>query len=212
VALFSEDSVDAPPGDGREYSSSFAAHTGGMVRTVEVVTSLLALIAASGALAVLAARVFARRSPAAARFGAKMVSHRAPISLAIAGVAMLGSLYFSEVEHFLPCRWCWFQRVAMYPLAAIALIGLIRRDANARWYLAPIAAVGAVVSTYHYLLEWGVLKESDSCALFGPACSDIWFREFGFVTLAFMALCGFVAIVVFNTVSFPADSSPTDDR
>ena len=30
----------------------------------------------------------------------------------------------------------------------------------------------------------------------GPSCSDIWFREFGFVTLAFMALCGFVAILV----------------
>jgi disulfide bond formation protein DsbB len=172
---------------------------------MEVASSLLALTAATGALAVIVARLLARRVPIAARLGAQIVSHRAPITFAIASVAMLGSLYFSEVAHFLPCRWCWFQRVAMYPLAAISLIGLIRRDANARWYLVPIASVGAVISTYHYLLEWGVLEESGTCALFGPPCSSIWFREFGFVTLAFSALAGFAAIIVFNTVTFPSD-------
>jgi hypothetical protein len=31
----------------------------------------------------------------------------------------------------------------------------------------------------------------------GPSCADIWFRELGFVTLAFMALCGFLAILVY---------------
>jgi hypothetical protein len=40
--------------------------------------------------------------------------------------------------------------------------------------------------------------------MFGPACSDLWFRTFGFSTLAFMALCGFVSLVVFNLVSFPS--------
>ena len=193
----------------REQSPVRPAHTDVMVRTMEVVTSLLALIAAAGAIALLTARLLARRVPVAARWGARVSSYRAPITFAVAAVAMLGSLYFSEVAHFLPCRWCWFQRVAMYPLAAISLIGLIRRDANARWYLVPIAGIGAIISTYHYLLEWGVLNESESCALFGPACSDIWFRQYGFVTLAFMALSGFFAIIVFNTVSFPSEPHPS---
>ena len=58
-----------------------------------------------------------------------------------------------------------------------------------------MAAVGAVVSTYHYLIEWRPSLEGGACGV-GPSCADIWFREFGFVTLAFMALAGFVAILV----------------
>ena len=64
------------------------------------------------------------------------------------------------------------------------------------------AVIGAGISTYHYLIEWGVLADSENCALFGPSCSAVWYREFGFVTMAFAALAGFVAIIVLNTVSF----------
>ena len=39
-----------------------------------------------------------------------------------------GSLYFSEVANYEPCRLCWFQRIAMYPLAVILLVGWLRRD------------------------------------------------------------------------------------
>ena len=67
----------------------------------------------------------------------------------------------------------------------------------------PLAIVGGLTSTWHYLVEWNPTWEGDSCGMFGPACSDLWFRTFGFSTLAFMALCGFVSIVVFNLVSFP---------
>src|SRR3954449_3294771 len=41
------------------------------------------------------------------------------IAWAIALTATLGSLYFSEIAHFEPCRLCWFQRICMYPLAVV---------------------------------------------------------------------------------------------
>ena len=40
---------------------------------------------------------------------------------------MAGSLYFSEVANYVPCRLCWFQRIAMYPLAVILLIAASAR-------------------------------------------------------------------------------------
>ncbi len=52
-----------------------------------------------------------------------------------------------------------------------------------------------LISTYHYLVEWRPSLEGGACGV-GPSCADIWFRELGFVTLAFMALCGFLAILV----------------
>ena len=40
----------------------------------------------------------------------------------MAGVATLGSLYFSEVAHFRPCVLCWVQRAFMYPLAPLLFV------------------------------------------------------------------------------------------
>ncbi|HEY7762066.1 MAG TPA: disulfide bond formation protein B, partial [Actinomycetota bacterium] len=39
------------------------------------------------------------------------------LAFLVALTATLGSLYLSEVAHFVPCELCWYQRIAMYPLA-----------------------------------------------------------------------------------------------
>ena len=53
----------------------------------------------------------------------------------VAAIAVAGSLFFSEVSHFVPCRLCWFQRICMYPLVAILLAGALREEARvAFWY------------------------------------------------------------------------------
>lgn len=173
-------------------------------------TAVLALVAAAGAVLIVVARVLAGSVPAAGRIGARVVAARTPLTLAVAGVSMLASLYFSEVADYGPCRLCWFQRVAMYPIALVALIALIRRDAHARWYMVPMALIGAAISSYHLLIEWEVLNDSESCSLFGPPCDVVWFEGLGFMSLALMAFIGFVTIVVVNTVTFP--SPPTDPR
>lgn len=178
--------------------------------TMQVVTAVLALLAGGLAVAIVAARLLVGVVPAAGRGLALLAAHRNAVTFALAAVATAGSLYFSEVAHYVPCRLCWFQRVAMYPIAVLALVGLLRRDRAARWYLVPLAAIGAPISAYHYLIEWKPSLDTGSCALFGPACTDIWFRTFGFATLAFMALCGFVAILAVNLI--PTDRPPTESR
>ena len=60
------------------------------------------------------------------------------IAFLVAAVAMAGSLYFSEVANYMPCRLCWFQRIAMYPLAVILLVAAIRGDRGVRWYAVPL--------------------------------------------------------------------------
>lgn len=170
---------------------------------MEVVTAVLALVAGAGAIGLVVAAMVGDRVPAVASVAGAVLRRRGELTLAIAGIATLGSLYFSEIANFVPCRLCWFQRIAMYPLSVIALVALLRRDRGARYYIVPLATIGAGISLYHYLVEWGVLDDSESCALFGPACADVWFRSFGFVSLAFMALCGFAAIVALNTVPVP---------
>lgn len=130
---------------------------------------------------------------------------RSTITLCVAGGAMLGSLYFSEVANYVPCRFCWFQRIAMYPIALIGLVAFIRRDAGARFYVLPMAAIGACISGWHYLIEWRPGLDTGSCSATGPSCTDIWFRSFGFLTLAGMALIGFLALIVVNAIPEPVD-------
>jgi hypothetical protein len=112
----------------------------------------------------------------------------------VATVTTLGSLYYSEIAHFVPCRLCWYQRICMYPLAVILLIGLLLRDRRTRWYAAPFVIVGAPLSLYHWLVERvDFFAKSSSCSAEAP-CTVPWFQELGYVTLAFMALSAFLLI------------------
>lgn len=178
---------------------------------MQIVTALLALVSAIGSVLLVVARLVGDRVPIASSIGRVVVARRAEFTFAIAAVATVGSLYFSEVANYVPCRLCWFQRIAMYPIAVVALVGLIRRDAAARWYLLPLAVVGGAVSAYHSMIELGWLADSESCALAGPSCADVWFRTFGFMTLALMALAGFVSIIVLNTMSFGSNDQPRQE-
>ncbi|MEY2996571.1 MAG: hypothetical protein RLZZ39_1396, partial [Actinomycetota bacterium] len=62
----------------------------------------------------------------------------------------------------------------------------------------------------HYLIEWKPALGDGACSV-GPSCTDVWFREFGFVTLAFMAWAGFAVILALLFVT-PAPSTSVDDR
>jgi disulfide bond formation protein DsbB len=166
------------------------------VEAAQVFFSLLALVAGGGAIALAVARVAARSSASAARVVVAIDEASLWLAFLVAATAMAGSLYFSEVADYIPCTLCWYQRIAMYPLAVILLVAAIRRDHGVRWYAGPIAAVGAVISTYHYLVEWFPSMEDRGVCSASVPCTTPWFRQLGFVTLAFMALCGFVAILV----------------
>ncbi len=111
-----------------------------------------------------------------------------------ATLAMAGSLYFSEVANYTPCTLCWYQRIAMYPLVLILGIAAFRRDIGIRIYAIPLATVGAVISGYHYLLEWFPEIDTGACTV-GIPCTQVWFREFGFVSLPLLALIAFGLVI-----------------
>ncbi|GMU77625.1 MAG: hypothetical protein AMXMBFR46_04240 [Acidimicrobiia bacterium] len=161
-------------------------------------------------------------SSGARRFAGHVVDAVGPsarlLAWLVATVATLGSLYYSEIADFVPCRLCWFQRNCMYPLAAILLVGLVLRDSRVRVYAAPFVVVGAPLSLYHWLVERGVFAESSSCSVTVP-CAVPWFEELGYVTLAFMALSAFLLIGTLLLVDRAAErrsdgseAAPTGDH
>ena len=110
----------------------------------------------------------------------------------VATGATLGSLYFSEIRNFVPCEYCWYQRIAMYPLAIILLIATIRRDKNIIPYALTLSLAGFGISVYHYQLQL-FPEQSSSCGL-EAACTSRWIEVFGFVTIPLLALTSFAFV------------------
>ena len=117
-------------------------------------------------------------------------------AFAIAATATAGSLYLSEIAGFLPCRLCWIQRGFMYPLALVLGIAAVVGWQRIRWFAIPWAAGGAMVSTWHVLVErYPDLEGSTSCDPDNP-CSLNWIPWNGYLTIPTMALSGFLAVIV----------------
>ena len=106
---------------------------------------------------------------------------------------MLGSLYYSEIAGFVPCTLCWYQRILMYPITLIALVGILSRDDALPKYVLPLSVAGMGLSTYHYLIQLGVISHSAVCAV-GVPCGLRYVNYAGFVTIPLMALTAFVLI------------------
>lgn len=116
------------------------------------------------------------------------------ISWVIALVAMLGSLYFSEIRQFVPCTMCWYQRIYMYPLVLILGIGSFQNDFNVKKIALPLSIIGLLISTWHYL-EQKVpgFAEIKPCTQ-GVPCSSEYINVFGFITIPFLAGTAFLLI------------------
>jgi len=151
------------------------------------ILSLVALLAAAG----LVAYRIAKGPEAATVLGVNAVW----LAWIVALVCTAGSLIYSEVIHFVPCRLCWYQRIAMYPLAVILLVGAIRREALVKIYALPLALGGLVISIYHYLIQVNPSLEGGSCDPTIP-CSSRYVEVFGFISIPFMAGAGFILITV----------------
>ena len=119
-------------------------------------------------------------------------------AFAVAAIGTGGSLFFSEIAHFVPCELCWFQRICMYPLSAATLLAAIAGEHRVARYLLPLPLVGAGVSVYHLLVENGIVGQSSACFVSAPGgCATKWIDEFGYVTIPTLALTGFLLLIVF---------------
>ena len=127
-----------------------------------------------------------------------VVGVRAPLAFVVAAVATGGSLFFSEIAHFVPCELCWYQRICMYPLSITTLFAALANDHRVARYLLPFPVAGAGVSTYHLFIENGVIKQAQACFASAPGgCATKWINEFGYVTIPTLALTGFALAFAF---------------
>ena len=119
----------------------------------------------------------------------------------VATVSSVGSLIYTDHYNLIPCRFCWYQRIAMYPLVVILLIAAVRKmNSEARRYGLPLSVSGIALSGYHYLLHHFPDLESGACSLSVP-CSAPYVWKYGFISIPYMALAGFLLITTLLLVT-----------
>lgn len=112
----------------------------------------------------------------------------------IAMISTLGSLFFSEVMGFPPCAMCWYQRICMYPLAILFLIGLFPFDKSVIKYTLPLSLLGCGFAFYHTLLYSGYIPENMQPCSQGVSCTERYLDVFGFITIPMLSLAAFSTI------------------
>ena len=118
------------------------------------------------------------------------------IILIFSSAAVIGSLIYSEVVGFNPCKLCWTQRIFMFPILILVIVSLISKEnLKPKFYLS-LAIPGFLVSFYHSFsqltgrtLECGVIGQSANCG-------EIWVKMFGYITIPVMAGTGFAMIIL----------------
>lgn len=113
----------------------------------------------------------------------------------VALAATLGALFIGEVLGQAPCLLCWYQRVAMFPLAVILGVACLRGDLRVWTYALPLALAGAAVAAYHSGLYLRLIPEPiEPCSRTGPSCTDAAMTIGGLVPLPVLSLLAFTLV------------------
>lgn len=125
----------------------------------------------------------------------------------VAIVATVGSLWFSEGAGFPPCELCWYQRIAMYPLAVLLPLAAWRRDEGVRPYALALAGAGLLVSSWHNIIETNPDLSSTGCDPSNP-CTIRWVEGLGFWTIPRMAFVAFALVIALLALDRPLPEEP----
>lgn len=134
-----------------------------------------------------------------------------PLAAMVAMGATAGSLYFSEIAGLVPCKLCWFQRIAMYPLGVILPVAAMRRDVAVMRYVRLLAVPGLLIALYHSQLQ-AFPDQGSFCELTNP-CTTSLVKTLRWITIPHMSALSFAAVALFATlarVDIPGKDTPNE--
>lgn len=112
--------------------------------------------------------------------------------IALFGCCM--SIFCREILNFEPCPLCWYQRMALFPLALILGMALFRGDYKIGVYCLPFALFGFLVAIYQVFgMYFPFILHTGLCGS-GTQCSTTMFTLFGVITMPMLSGLGFAII------------------
>ncbi|WP_274364966.1 disulfide oxidoreductase [Paenibacillus thermotolerans] len=116
-------------------------------------------------------------------------------------IATGGSLFLSEIMHYIPCNLCWFQRMFMYPIVILLGRASFKNDHSIIGYVLPLSIIGGSISMYHYAEQKiPALAKMLPCTV-GVPCHLDYLNWFGFITIPLLAMIAFLLITLLLLIS-----------
>lgn len=117
------------------------------------------------------------------------------MAFSISLAATLGSLFYSEVAGYEPCKLCWVQRIFMYPQVFLLGFALWKKDKAIFNYSLILSVIGGAIALYHYLLQLGIAPSVPCSAVgYSISCSKLFVLSYGYLTIPLMSFTAFVLI------------------
>jgi len=113
----------------------------------------------------------------------------------LATISTLGALFLGEVMGYTPCQFCWYQRIAMFPLVFVLAAGLFPFDPKVVRYALPLAIAGWLLAVFQMALIAGLIPESVTPCQKGVPCSDLQVVWFGFISIPLLSVLAFSSII-----------------
>jgi disulfide bond formation protein DsbB len=101
--------------------------------------------------------------------------------------AIVGSLFYSEIMGYEACVLCWWQRVFLYPTVILFAVALWKGDKGVYKYIVPLATLAGLIGLYQAYTYMGGASFL-ACTSAEGACSRIYVKEFGYITIPVMSL------------------------
>lgn len=111
-------------------------------------------------------------------------------------IATLGSLYFSEIREYEPCKLCWVQRIFMYPIVIMMTVAFIQKNPRIVVTTLVFSIIGGCISAYHYAIQKIDAFQDSAISCGAVPCTGMYINWLGFITIPFLALTAFVLLTV----------------
>tara|TARA_Y100001970_G_scaffold41483_1_gene51237 strand:+ start:15076 stop:15603 length:528 start_codon:yes stop_codon:yes gene_type:complete len=104
----------------------------------------------------------------------------------------IASLYLSEIKNLEPCKYCWFERILLFPLVIIYFVSWLKKDSLGILISIPFIILGLVLSLYHYSIQ--LFPTDEACDIVNCSSPYIW--ELGFISIPLMAFFNFFGLLL----------------
>lgn len=123
--------------------------------------------------------------------------HSLLLAFLFSSFALCGSLFYSEILNYEPCKFCWWQRIFIYPLTLIFFIAMLKKDNKIFRYALPMSIIGGLVAINHYILQTtGTSLIPCSAVGYSVSCSKVFVMSYGYITIPLMAFTAFLGITI----------------
>jgi disulfide bond formation protein DsbB len=119
------------------------------------------------------------------------------LAFIVALISSLGSLFYSDILGYEPCKFCWLQRIFMYPQVIFLSIALWRKEWNLYFYSIVFSVIGGLLALNHYILQTtGSSILPCSAVGYSVSCSKVFVMHLGYITIPLMAFSGFLLMIL----------------